>query len=128
MDYEKQNFSKSQKSHVFKWDNPMLLVKNANYLDYLDLVKIRLAIMLSDFAEKKESLLTMNNRIFQSNKKIAFCFSKRFNAFGQKFQIFLFSHLVKIRLEIMLSDFEEKKETCFDYKNRSFSSPKNPLF
>ena len=124
-DYKKDNFSKSKKSD--KGDNPCFWSKNA-YLFDLDLVKIRLAIMLSDFAEKKESLLTMNNRIFQSKKKIAFCFSKRFNAFGQKFQIFLFSHLVKIRLEIMLSDFEEKKETCFDYKNRSFSSPKNPLF
>ena len=42
----------------------MLLVKNANYLDYLDLVKIRLAIMLSDFAEKKETFLTINNMSF----------------------------------------------------------------
>ena len=42
----------------------MLLVKNANYLDYLDLVKIRLAIMLSDFAEKKETFLTINNTSF----------------------------------------------------------------
>ena len=60
----KTDFSKSKKSHVFKWDNPMLLVKNANYLDYLDLVKIRLAIMLSDFAEKKETFLTINNMSF----------------------------------------------------------------
>ena len=36
--------------------------------------------------------------------------------------------LMKIRLEIMLSDFAEKKETCFDYKNRIFQSTKNQLF
>ena len=47
--------------------------KTANYLDYLDLAKIRLAIMLSDFAEKKETFLTINNIIFQS-KKVAFFF------------------------------------------------------
>ena len=42
----------------------MLLVKKANYLVYLDLVKIRLAIMLSDFAEKKETFLTLKKGIF----------------------------------------------------------------
>ena len=83
MDYEKQNFSKSQKSHVFKWDNPMLLVKNANYLDYLDLVKIRLAIMLSDFAEKKETFLTINNTSF-SSKQSRFFSKGLAHAFGQK--------------------------------------------
>ena len=36
--------------------------------------------------------------------------------------------LMKIRLEIMLSDFAEKKETCFDYKNIIFQSPKNRTF
>ena len=46
----------------------MLLAKNAIYLFDLDLVKIRLAIMLSDFEEKKETFLTMNKRIFQSKK------------------------------------------------------------
>ena len=97
----------------------MILVKNAIYLFDLDLVEIRLAIMLSDFAEKKETFLTMNKRIFQSKKK-SHCFSKRLNAFGQKCQILLFLHLVKIRLEMMLSNFAEKKETCFNYKNRSF--------
>ena len=35
---------------------------------------------------------------------------------------------MKIRLEIMLSDFAEKKETCFDYKNIIFQSPKNRTF
>ena len=33
----------------------MLWLKKANYLFYIDLVKIRLEIMLSDFAERKET-------------------------------------------------------------------------
>ena len=44
------------------------------------------------------------------------------------FFLFMLIILMKIRLEIMLSDFAEKKETCFDYKNIIFQSPKNPLF
>ena len=48
---------------------------------------------------------------------------------AKKCQILLYLDLVKIRLEIMLSDFAEKKETCFDYgKNIIFLSPKNLLF
>ena len=50
--YKKQNFSKSKNSHFFKGDNPCFWSKNAIYLFDLDLVKIRLAIMLSDTAEK----------------------------------------------------------------------------
>ena len=50
----------------------MLLVKNANYLDYLDLVKIRLAIMRSDFTQEKGTFLTLKNRIFQSPKNRIF--------------------------------------------------------
>ena len=77
--------------------------------------------------------------------------SKRLNAFGQKCQILLFLHLalfskglihafgqemsfffylqlVKIRLDILLSDFAEKKETCFDYKKQNFSKSKKIHF
>ena len=43
-------------------------------------------------------------------------------------QILLYLDLVKIRLEIMVSDFAEKKETCFDFKKGSSKNPKNPLF
>ena len=75
---------KVQKSHFFKGDNPCFRLKNANYLVYLDLVKIRLEIMLNDFAEKKRNLsLAIKNRIFQSPKKRTF--SKGLTpAFGQK--------------------------------------------
>ena len=43
---------------------------------------------------------------------------------AKKYQI----HLVKIRLEIMLSDFAEKKETCFDYEKHNFLKSKKSSF
>ena len=46
----------------------MILAKNAIYLFDLDLVKIRLAIMISDFAEKKETFLTMTTEFFKVKK------------------------------------------------------------
>ena len=54
--------------------------------------------MLSAFAQEKETFLTLKNRIFERPKKS---------------QFFLYLHLVKIRVEILLSDFGEKKETFF---------------
>ena len=86
-DYKKDNFSKSKKSD--KGDNPCFWSKNA-YLFDLDLVKIRLAIMLSDFAEKKESLLTMNNRIFQSKKKSHFVFQSGLMLLAKNSKFFFF--------------------------------------
>ena len=46
----------------------MLWSKNANFFVYVDLVKIGLEIMLSDFAQEKGTFLTLKNRIFQSPK------------------------------------------------------------
>ena len=48
----------------FKRVNPCFWSKKANYLVYLDLVKIRLAIMLSDFAEKKDTFLIKGKKHF----------------------------------------------------------------
>ena len=48
----------------FKGVNPCFWSKNANYLVYLDLVKLRLEIMLSDFADKKETFLTIKKHNF----------------------------------------------------------------
>ena len=47
-------FKSPKDRSFFKWVNPCFWSKKANYLVYLDLVKIRLAIMFSDFAEKKK--------------------------------------------------------------------------
>ena len=71
-DLEKQHFSKSKKSLFFKGVNPYFCQKNANFIFNLNLIKISLEIMLSDFAEKKETFLTIKNRIFQSSNAIFF--------------------------------------------------------
>ena len=73
--------------------------------------------MLSDFAEKNETFLTLKNRIFQSPKNRTF---SKGHTFGQNMTFFLDFDLIKIRPEIMLSDFEEKKETFFGLKKRNF--------
>ena len=46
-DLKKQNFSKSKKTHFFKGVNPCFWSKNAIFLIYSDLVKIRVEIMLT---------------------------------------------------------------------------------
>ena len=50
----------------------MLWSKNANFFVYVDLVKIGLEIMRSDFAQEKGTFLTLKNRIFQSPKNRIF--------------------------------------------------------
>ena len=52
-DLKNMNFSNSSKSHFFKGINPYFYPKNAIFFLYLDLIKIRLEIILSDFARKK---------------------------------------------------------------------------
>ena len=42
----------------------MSLVKKCHFFLYLDLVKIRLEIILSDFAEKKENLFGLKKQNF----------------------------------------------------------------
>ena len=43
----------------------MLLVKKCQFFLYLDLVKIRLGIILNDFAEKKETFLAIKTEFFE---------------------------------------------------------------
>ena len=75
--------------------------------------------MLNYFEDKKQTFLTINNRIFQTPKT---------RILAKKCQIFLHLDLLKITLQIMLNYFEEKKETFFDYKNENFSKSKNHIF
>ena len=56
----------------------MLWSKNANFFVYVDLVRIGLKIMLSDFEQEKETFLTTKKQNFSKSKKSHF-FSKRFN-------------------------------------------------
>ena len=46
----------------------------------------------------------------------------------KKMPFFLYLDLIKIRLEIMLSEFEIKRETFFDLKKHKIQSSKNPMF
>ena len=57
----------------------MLLVKKCQFFVYVYLVKIRLQIMLNDFAEKNRIFQSLNNRTLP--KGITY-------AFGQKMPIF----------------------------------------
>ena len=50
----------------------MLWSKNANFFVYVDLVKIGLEIMRSDFTQEKGTFLTLKNGIFQSPKNRIF--------------------------------------------------------
>ena len=94
---------------------------------YLDLVKIRLEIMLSNFAEKKETFFDLKKQHFSKSKKshllkgINPCFWPKNAIF------FLYLDLIKKRLEIMLNYLEERKKTFLTIKNKMFQSPKNLL-
>ena len=125
LDYKKQNFQKSKNSYFAKGVNPRFWSEKCQFFLYLFLVKTRLEIILNAFVEKKETFFDYN----KLSQKLLFP-KGVIPRFGHKMPIFLFMLIIlmKIRLEIMLSDFAEKKETCFEYKNRIFQSPKNPLF
>ena len=73
--------------------------------------------MVNYFEETKETFLTIKNRIFQSPKDGIF--SKRAEP-----MLLALLDLIKITLEIMLSDFAEKKETVFDLKKHNFFNKK----
>ena len=49
-------------------------------------------------------------------------------ALVKKCQFFLHLLLVKTRLEIRFNNFQDRKETIFDYKRKIFKNPKNPMF
>ena len=68
------------------------------------------------FGQKKTSL---KNRIFPKGLT---------HGFGQNSQFFFSLDLIKIRLEITLSEFAMKKETFLTLKNRIFQSAKNHIF
>ena len=94
---------------------------------YVDLVKIGLEIMLSVFVQEKRTFLTLKNRIFHSPKNRIFPKGLT-HAFDQKCQFLLYLDLIKIRLEIMLKDFAEKRETFWGYKKQNFQQSKNSHF
>ena len=83
--------------------------------------------MLSDFTEKKKAFFTLKTEFIQSPKNRIFSKGLTYDLV-KKCQFFLYLDLVKIRLEIMLYDFAEKKETFFGYKKQNFSKSKKSHF
>ena len=83
--------------------------------------------MLTDFTEKKKAFFTLKTEFFPSPKKRVFPKGLTYDLV-KKCQFFLSLDLVKIRLEIMLNDFAEKKETFFGYKKQNFSKSKKSAF
>ena len=81
--------------------------------------------MLNYFEEKKETFLDYKKREFFKVQKIAFFFSKGLiHTFGQKMPFFLYFHLVKIRLEIMLMTLQRKKKPVLTIKTEFFKVQK----
>ena len=80
----------------------------------------RLAIILGDFAEKKKIFFTIKNRVFKVQK---IKFFKRVNPcfWSKNVNFFVDVDLVKIRLDIMLSDFPQEKRNLLDYNKHNFS-------
>ena len=76
--------------------------------------------MLNDFAEEKETFFSYKKHNFQSLKNRIFPKGLT-HGFGKKCQFFLSLDLIKIRLEIILSEFPMKKETFFDLEKQNFS-------
>ena len=80
--------------------------------------------MLSDFTVKKESFFDLKKAFFKV-QKMAFFSKGLTHAFGQ---YFLYLNLIKISLEIVLSDFAEKKETFLTLKIEFVKVQKIALF
>ena len=106
----------------------MLLVKKCHFFSPVIFGKIRLEIMHNYFEEKKETFLTTNSRIFQTPKSRFFFKGVNPCFWSKNANYLVYLDLVKLRLEIMLSDFADKKETCFDYKKQNFSKSKKSTF
>ena len=70
-DYNKKNFSKSKKSHFFSKGLTHAFGQKMPFFLYLDLIKMRLKIMLSDFAGKKGTFFGIKKKEFFKVQKIA---------------------------------------------------------
>ena len=84
--------------------------------------------MLSDFVKKKRNLFDYKKTEFFKIQKIAFFPKGSLMLLTKKCQFFSYLQLIKIRVEIMLSDIAEKKKPFLALKNRIFDSPKNRIF
>ena len=77
-------------------------------------VQRELEIRFNDDLDRKETFFLTIRKIFEGLKNGIFPKGLT-HAFGQKMPNFSFFRFVEIRLEIMLNNFVEKKETFLDY-------------
>ena len=89
---------------------------------------LSLCSVLVQHACNYHAWLTYEKELLLSPKNLIFV--KRFtHAFGQKMRFFsVFVSSKKKGLEIRFNDVLDRKETCFDYKNRIFKRLKNGIF
>ena len=85
---KKYNFSKSKTKHFLKGVNPCFWPKNAIFFLYLNSIKIRLEIILSHFAMKKETSFDLKKQNFSTFKKSHFFSKELTHSFGQKMPVF----------------------------------------
>ena len=118
--FQKQSFSKTKKSHFSKGLTHAFNQKWLIFSSFTIDKKKRLEIILSDFAEKKEPFFTIKNKGFKVRK---IKFFKRVNPcfWSKNVNFFVDVDLVKIRLDIMLSDFPQEKRNLLDYNKHNFS-------
>ena len=102
--------------------NPCFWPKTAIFFHYFFLLKIRLELRFNNVLDWKKNFFDYKYKIFDTLKNRIFPKGLT-QAFGQKWRCFLYLFSVKTRLQIKLTDFVEKKETFFDYKNWMFQSP-----
>ena len=105
--YKNRIFESPKNRISFQRGSLMIVAKKWEFFLHLHLVKIRQEILLSDFAEKKETFFWLQKQNFSKFKKSHF--SKGANPWfwtkNANYEVHL--DLVKIGLEIMLSDFAQ---------------------
>ena len=114
---------------MFPDRKPMLLVKKRNFFSFFFfLLKIRVEIILNNFVEKKETFLDHFKRTSLKSQNSDFS-QEVHPCFWSKNAIFLsICFQSKKGLEVRFNDVLDRKETCFDYKNKIFKRLKNRIF
>ena len=91
----------------------MRLVKKCQFFLYLFSLKITLEIGFNNVLKRKEFFFKIKKKILKV-PKVAFFQRGSPMLLVKKYQIFLYLDLVEIRIEIMLNNFVENKETFKD--------------
>ena len=122
----KTTFFKVSKMAFFHRGYPMLLAKKCIFFHYLFSLKIRLERRFNNILGRKKNLFWLweENSLWTQKSP----FSKGVNPcfWSNNANLYLFS--VKTRLQIVLTDFVDKKETLFYYNSWMFQSPQNHIF